>query len=114
MSDSLLKSESKLKDYRSVNQVTDLSYQGQQALQEMKKIESDLSTLQVQEHYYNYILDYFNKNKDMASLAPPSSANVNDPLMNTLVLDLQSLSNQRAALLSGNAGKNLFLGPDRE
>ena len=111
MSDSLLKSESKLKDYRSTNQVTDLSYQGQQALQEMKKIESDLSALQVQEHYYNYILDYFNKNKDMSSLAPPSSANVNDPLMNTLVLDLQSLSNQRAALISSNAEKNLFLGP---
>ncbi len=111
MSDSLLKSESKLKDYRSTNQVTDISYQGQQALLEMKKIESDLSALQVQEHYYNYILDYFNKNKDMSSLAPPSSANVNDPLMNTLVLDLQSLSNQRAALISGNAEKNLFLGP---
>jgi capsular exopolysaccharide synthesis family protein len=111
MSDSLVKSESKLKDYRSNNQVTDISYQGQQALLEMKKIESDLSALQVQEHYYNYILDYFNKNKDMSSLAPPSSANVNDPLMNTLVLDLQSLSNQRAALISGNAEKNLFLGP---
>jgi tyrosine-protein kinase Etk/Wzc len=111
MSDSLVKSESKLKDYRSNNQVTDISYQGQQALLEMKKIESDLSALQVQEHYYNYILDYFNKNKDMSSLAPPSSANVNDPLMNTLVLDLQSLSNQRASLLSGNAEKNLFLGP---
>ena len=48
ISDSLLKSESKLKDYRSANQVTDLSYQGQQALQEMTKIESDLSNLQVQ------------------------------------------------------------------
>ncbi len=54
----------------------------------MTKIESDLSTLQVQEHYYNYILDYFDKNKDMAGLAPPSSANVVDPIMNTLVLDL--------------------------
>ena len=44
ISDSLVKSESKLKDYRSENQVTDLSYQGQQALQEMTKIQSDRST----------------------------------------------------------------------
>lgn len=110
MSDSLVKSESKLKDYRSVNQVTDLSYQGQQALQEMKKIESDLSTLQVQEHYYKFILDYINKNQDMGGLAPPSSSNVNDPLMNTLVLDLLSLNSQRSTLLSNNAGKNIFMG----
>jgi tyrosine-protein kinase Etk/Wzc len=110
ISDSLLKSESKLKDFRSANQVTDLSYQGQQALQEMTKIESDLANLQVQERYYNYILDYFNKNKDVAGLAPPSSANVNDPIMNTLVLDLQSLNVQRSSILSNNTEKNLFLG----
>jgi tyrosine-protein kinase Etk/Wzc len=110
ISDSLLKSESKLKDFRSANQVTDLSYQGQQALQEMTRIESDLSNLQVQERYYNYILDYFNKNKDVAGLAPPSSANVNDPIMNTLVLDLQSLNVQRSSILSNNTEKNLFLG----
>jgi capsular exopolysaccharide synthesis family protein len=109
ISDSLVKSESKLKDYRSENQVTDLSYQGQQALQEMNKIQSDRATLIVQEHYYNYILDYFDKNKDVDRLAPPSSANVVDPLMNTLVLELLNLNSQRASLLANNSQKNLFL-----
>lgn len=108
MSDSLLKSESRLKDYRSANQVTDLSYQGQQALQEMTKIEADKSTLMVQEHYYNYILDYFDKNKE-GTLAPPSSANVVDPIMNTLVTDFINLNSQRATIVGNNAGKNLFL-----
>jgi tyrosine-protein kinase Etk/Wzc len=110
ISDSLMKSESKLKDYRSSNQVTNLSYQGQQALEQMNKIETEKSALQVQERYYKYILDYFQKNKDVAGLAPPSSANVNDPVMNTLVLDLQSLNAQRSSLASSNAEKNLFLG----
>jgi tyrosine-protein kinase Etk/Wzc len=110
ISDSLLKSESKLKDYRSLNQVTNLNYQGQQALEQMNKIETERSALQVQERYYNYILDYFNKNKDVAGLAPPSSANVSDPIMNTLVLDLLSLNAQRSSILSNNAEKNLFLG----
>jgi len=110
ISDSLSKSESKLKDYRSSNQVTNLSYQGQQALEQMTRIEADRSTLQVQERYYKYTLDYFEKNKDVAGLAPPSSANVNDPLMNSLVLELQSLNNQRSSILSNNSEKNLFLG----
>jgi tyrosine-protein kinase Etk/Wzc len=110
ISDSLLKSESKLKDFRSSNQVTNLSYQGQQAIEQMRQIESEKATLQVQERYYNYILDYFNKNTDVAGLAPPSSANVNDPIMNSLVLELLQLSNQRSTILSNNSEKNLFLG----
>jgi len=110
ISDSLLISESQLRDYRSSNQVTDLSYQGQQALTQMTQIETDLSNLQMQERYYEYILDYFNKNQDFAGLAPPSAANVIDPIMNALVLELLELNAQRSAILSNNAEKNLFLG----
>jgi tyrosine-protein kinase Etk/Wzc len=110
ISDSLSKSESELRDYRSSNQVTDLSYQGQQALEKMTQIENDRSMLKVQERYYNYIIDYFEKNQDMAGLAPPSAANVVDPIMNSLVLELLSLNAQRSTILSNNAEKNLFLG----
>jgi capsular exopolysaccharide synthesis family protein len=110
ISDSLLRSESKLKDYRSNNQVTNLTYQGQQALEQMTKVETERTNLQMQERYYKYILDYFDKNKDVAGLAPPSSANVNDPIMNSLVIELTSLNNQRSGILSNNTDKNLFLG----
>ena len=110
ISDSLSISESKLRDYRSSNQVTDLSYQGQQALAAMREIETERSTLQVQERYYNYVLDYMEKNQDMSSLSPPSAANVVDPIMNSLVLELLALNSERATILSNNAEKNLFLG----
>jgi len=110
ISDSLVVSQSKLRDYRSAYQVTDLSYQGQQALQQMTQIENERSTLQIQERYYNYVLDYLEKNQDLASLAPPSVANVIDPIMNTLILDLHSLNAERSAILSSNTEKNLFLG----
>jgi capsular exopolysaccharide synthesis family protein len=109
ISDSLYLSESKLRDYRSTHQVTDLSYQGQQALNQLSQVENEKSILKVQERYYNYILDYFNTNQDIAGLAPPSSANVSDPVMNTLVLELLDLNAQRSAILSNNAEKNLFL-----
>lgn len=110
ISDSLLASESMLRDYRSANQVTDLSYQGQQALTQLSSIEAQMSSLQVQERYYNYILDYFNKNQDIAGIAPPSAANVIDPIMNTLILELLETNGERSAILSNNAEKNLFLG----
>jgi tyrosine-protein kinase Etk/Wzc len=110
ISDSLLISESKLKDYRADNQVMDLSYQGRQALEQMTKIETERSTLMVQKRYYNYILDYFKKNKNMAGLAPPSAANVVDLIMNQLILDLLDLNAQKSNILSNNAEKNLYLG----
>lgn len=110
ISDSLQISESRLKDYRSANQVTDLSYQGQKALEQMNQLETERNALQAQERYYNYILDYFRKNKDMAGLNPPSSANVVDPVMNKLIMDLLALNTDRSNVLSNNAEKNLFLG----
>lgn len=109
ISDSLTLSESKLRDYRSANQVTDLSYQGQQALEQMRQIENERSMLQVQERYYNYILDYMEKNQDMAGLPTPSGANVSDPIMNSLVLEMLALNAERSTILSNNAEKNLFL-----
>jgi tyrosine-protein kinase Etk/Wzc len=110
ISDSLLKSESKLKDYRSANQVMDLSYQGRQALEQMTKIETERTALQAQERYYNYILDYFQKNQDIAGLAPPSAANVVDPIMNQLILDLLALNTQKSSIAGNNTEKNLFIG----
>jgi capsular exopolysaccharide synthesis family protein len=109
ISDSLVKSESKLKDYRSANQVTDLSYQGQQALTEMTKIETEKSNLQIQERYYNYIIDYFDKNKEGTALSPPSSAII-DPIMTALVTDFINMNSERSAIMNNNTGKNIFLG----
>jgi tyrosine-protein kinase Etk/Wzc len=65
--------------------------------------------LQVQERYYNYILDYMEKNQDMAGLPTPSGANVADPIMNSLVLEMLALNAERSTILSNNAEKNLFL-----
>lgn len=110
ISDSLAISESRLKDYRSTHQVMDLSYQGQRAFEQMSQIEAERTTLQMQERYYNYILDYFNKNKDMAGLAPPSAGNVTDPILTKLITDLLALNAERSSILSNNAEKNLFLG----
>lgn len=110
ISDSLVQSESALRDFRSTHQVTDLSYQGQQALQQMNQIDMERATLQIQERYYNYLLDYFEKNQDMTSLSPPSSSNVVDPILSSMIVELQETAAERAAILSNKAEKNLFLG----
>lgn len=109
-SDSLNISESRLRDYRSANQVMDLSYQGQQAFNQMNLVATDKMHLEIQERYYKSILDQFEKNKDATSIPPPSAASINDPILNQLILDLHELNTQRSAVMTTNPEKNLFAG----
>jgi capsular exopolysaccharide synthesis family protein len=110
ISDSLVLSESKLRNYRSANQVMDLSFQGKSLYEKLEKIESDRAALQIQERYYNYIITNFKANNDMSGVAPPSAMNVADPIMNQLITELHALYSQRSGIPGNNTEKNLFLG----
>ncbi len=110
ISDSLVQSESALRNYRSANQVMDLSFQGQQTFEQMTSIETERASLQVQERYYNYVLNYFKMNESGSGVVLPSAMNVADPIINQLITTLNDLNLQRSSLLAGsNPQKNIFL-----
>ena len=73
ITDSLTLSESALKNYKSDNQVTDLSFQGQRIYEQMQQIETDRTNLQVQERYYNYVINLFKASNDIAGVFPSLS-----------------------------------------
>lgn len=111
ISDSLSRSESALKNYRSANQVMDLSFQGQRIYEQRNQIDAERANLQVQERYYNYVINYLKVNTDVSGVVPPSAMNVNDPITNQLISELLNLNNQRSSVTSGsNAEKNIFVG----
>jgi tyrosine-protein kinase Etk/Wzc len=113
ISDSLSLSESALKNYRSNNQVMDLSFQGQRIYEQMTQIQTERASLQAQERYYNYVINYFKANQDKtgAGVVPPSSMNVTDPMTNQLLSELNNLNNQRSSIATGNSTeKNIFVG----
>ena len=110
ISDSLVLSESALRNYKSANQVTDLSFQGQRIYEQISQIDAERANLQVQERYYTYVINYFKANQDAAGLVPPSAMNVSDPIINQLITTLTDLNRQRAEQLAGsNPQKNIFL-----
>jgi tyrosine-protein kinase Etk/Wzc len=110
VSDSLGKSESKLTNYRSANQVTDLSFQGQRNYDQMAAIETDRTNLELQARYYNYVLNLFRTSQDISGVSPPNSANITDPLMNKLISDLADLNTERSGIIiKNNNEKNIFL-----
>lgn len=108
VSDSLVSAESSLRDYRSANQVLDLSFQGQKIFDQMAALESEKSNMLVQKRYYNYIIDYFNKNAESKDLNPPSQSNVVDPILNQLISEMLTLNKERSGILN-NSQKSLFI-----
>jgi capsular exopolysaccharide synthesis family protein len=111
ISDSLVKSESKLKNYRSANQVMDLSFQGQRVIEQRTQIETERTNLQAQERYFTYVINLFKASKDLSGVVPPSAMNVADPTTNQLISELLNLYSQRSNVTSGNSNeKNIFLG----
>jgi len=89
----------------------DLSFQGQRIYEQLQQIETERANLQVTERYYNYVINYLKTYDEMSGVNPPSSMNVNDPIINQLITTLNDLSTQRATLLAGsNPQKNIFIG----
>ncbi len=106
ISDSLSYAEANLKQFRTSNNVLDLSFQGQQIFEKLDELEKEKAAFTAQKRYYNYLLDYFNKNSDVGDLTAPSSMNVVDPILTGLITKLLDLDAQRSALLSGKAASN--------
>lgn len=111
ISDSLSLSESQLRNYRSSNQVMDLSFQGQRTYEQLTQIETERANLQVQQRYYNYVINLFKANRDIAGVVPPSAMNVSDPITNQLITEYLNLNSQRSGITGGTStDKNIFLG----
>lgn len=109
ISDSLNIAETRLQNFRSANKVMDLGFQGQKALEKMNELENERALIIIQQKYYTYIKEYFEKNSEMSELIAPSSYEVQDPTLIQLIGQLMELNNERNNLLLSNNEKNLFL-----
>lgn len=108
ISDSLMFAENKLQNFRSRNQVMDLSFQGQQLYERMNLYETERAQIIIQQKYYDYIQEYFNENQDVSDLIAPSAMNIQDPVLGELIGEMLTLNNQRLNYLRSNP-KNLFI-----
>jgi tyrosine-protein kinase Etk/Wzc len=109
ISDSLRKTETTLQDFRSESKAVDISFQGQQLFEEMKKMEESRAILKLQGDYYKYLKDYLERNKETGDLVAPSVMGITDPLLNNLVLEINKLAGQKVAMTGGNGSVNPYM-----
>jgi len=107
VTDSLSKAKKLLQNFRSRNEMMDVGMQGQMIIQQSQEMESQRRQVAQQLDYYNYLLDYVENNRDKdEDLTPPSSQNVTDPLLSSLITQLSTLNSQKASLLFNSSAAN--------
>lgn len=110
IADSLNFVESTLKNFRTSQGVMDLNFQGQQVFEQLNKLENEKAIIDVQKKYYQYLSSYLDTNTEFNDIAAPSSMNVVDPLLSSLVTQLMNLNAEKVSLMNNNANKqNLYL-----
>ena len=98
--DSLSRSEIKLKDFKSTNDLMNLDMQATQVYNNLKALEKERAEMTVNVKIYKQLQTYIkNQIDDPENLAAPSTMGINDPLLNKLVVDLVTLSQTKATQL---------------
>jgi capsular exopolysaccharide synthesis family protein len=96
--DSLSVAEKVLEDFRSHNEVMDVSMQGQMIIQQSQDLENQRATVILRLDYYNYLIDYLEANRNVQELKFPSVMGVDDPTLTALISELSTLNAERSSL----------------
>lgn len=105
---SLQVAEQNLQQFRSQNELIDLSMQSGQIFEELQKMENQKVILEVNLKYYEYIDEYFDSNNDIELIAP-SAMGIDDPMLNNLIEELIKLDAERSSLVENNQQKSPYL-----
>ncbi|MFW5752190.1 MAG: GumC family protein, partial [bacterium] len=100
ISDSLNLSETRMEDFQSSNQVLNISMQSQQLLERMKELDQEREELETKNKYYHYLNNYIQSNQELETVIAPSAMGIEDPLLNSLILQLNELITEKSSQTS--------------
>lgn len=83
--DSLTKVENQLEQFRDKNVVTDLNGEALRLYQNLEVLDLQKVQLSVSKSYYEYLIDYIQKDQNMDQIILPSSVGINDPILTNLI-----------------------------
>ncbi|RIJ47623.1 polysaccharide biosynthesis tyrosine autokinase [Maribellus luteus] len=95
ISSDLNKAENTFTEFRSRNQIIDLSSQGSLIMEQLKEIEKEKSQLQMQLEYFKSLQRYLGNIQSADQLIAPSVVGITDASLNSLVIKLSDLYSRR-------------------
>ncbi len=101
ISDSLRKSENALQAFRSRYQIMDLSREGQAVFTKIERLQQEKVSLDIQAKYFDYLFTYLKDKTQENTLVAPSLMGIPDPLLNSLVGQMNTLFFEKKMLSYG-------------
>ena len=99
---SLSVSQDELTNFRQRNQIIDVSSHTGELLGKATQYDSELSALKLRETYLNYLSNYLKTNLEEGSVVAPSSLGLNEPMLMSLVQQINELTLKRSELSEKN------------
>lgn len=104
ISKSLAVSENAMTNFRQQNQIVDVSSHAGDILGKAAQYDAGMADLRLKETYLDYLTNYLKTNMENGSVVAPSSLGLNEPMLMSLVQQLNDLNMQRSEL----SEKNVF------
>ncbi|HEX8061377.1 MAG TPA: GNVR domain-containing protein, partial [Cyclobacteriaceae bacterium] len=89
--------EGSLETFRSQNNVLDISKTAENLSKDLERLETDRSKLDIKLKYYESIATSLNSN-NLSGLESPSTFGMEDPLLNSMLMELSKLNQERTGL----------------
>lgn len=99
---SLQVSEGAMTDFRQENRFVDINSYAGQLMGRISEYEQQQMALRLRETYFDYLINYINQNIENDAVIAPTSMGVNEPMLMTLVQQLNDLRIQRGELTEKN------------
>jgi capsular exopolysaccharide synthesis family protein len=95
VTDSLRRAEVTLEGFRAKNNIIDVERTSHTLSDQLFELEEKQAQLNVQNKYYQYMSDYLSRSDDVSDIVAPSSVGIQDPLLNSLLIQLSTLNEQK-------------------
>jgi capsular exopolysaccharide synthesis family protein len=95
ISDSLYNAEDNLQSFRLRNKLLDLSKEGTYIQSQLERFSNEKVTLELQQKYYEYLLEYLNSRNESGDIIAPSIMGVSDQMLVSLVGELSKAQIQK-------------------
>jgi capsular exopolysaccharide synthesis family protein len=105
ISDSLSQTEDNLQNFRSSNQLLNITDQASGISAQYMDLQNRLAELVSRKRYYDYVSDLLN-NDNFSNIMLPASIGISDQLLNNLMNELINAQAQRSNLIESNQERN--------
>ncbi|MFD2245447.1 polysaccharide biosynthesis tyrosine autokinase [Pontibacter ruber] len=96
LTDSLKQSKQALSSYRSANRISDIGMQSNISFEKLSQLEAEKSKISTDRIYYENILDQIQNGSELTQAVSPTVAGIQNPILNSLFLELSELNKQKA------------------